>query len=497
MKISLLALVSTVAAVPQYGYGHSKFHSLKPSATEGYGYETAYGHSHSAYGTGKPYPTGGYPMGRNSTRVPHPTGGYAEGTTTIDVTSTSTKTIVKTVHVSPSPAPGNYETSVAAVVQAVSNIQYDQCGPATVTVTASEKVTVTVGDYEAASSAPAYKPSSAYVAPAQSSAYVAVPPSAAAAPSSKPAEGGYSAPAPKPVEPTSSKMVVPVYTSAAPKPVEPTSSKVVVPVYTSAAPSAKPTPSAPATGSYSGTKRGLAYNDASLIKDLGGKYGFAWNWGQTEGNDLGSIMYIPTMHKPSDSTPEAWLANVDKAVKKGSTAVMGFNECDISTQCAMSPADACAAWKQYMNPIKAKYPQVTILGPSVSNSGAESQGLDWLTQFHSVCPDAIVDATNIHFYSIYQDKTNTQYSTTIERLQTQVETAAKNYGKKVWLTEYGLNPGSATADQAATFLQESLTYLDNAPEVQGYSYFMVGTDQSQYQLCEAGAASPLGKIYSS
>jgi len=345
-----------------------------------------------------------------------------------------------------------------------------------VTVTATEAVTVTVEGYGAPSSAPAYKPSSAYVAPPQSSAYVAAPPSSAAAASSKPAQGGY--------------------TASAPKPVEPTSSKVVVPVYSSAAPSAAPSPSAPATGSYSGTKRGLAYSDPSLIKNLGGKYGFAWNWGQVENNDLGGTMYIPTMHKPSDSTPEASLANVDKAVKKGSTAVMGFNECDLSTECGLSPADACTAWKQYMNPIKEKYPQVTIIGPSVTN-GAAPMGLDWLTQFHSVCPDAIVDATNIHFYTIYQDKTNTQYSTTMDRLQTQVETAAKNYGKKVWLTEYGLNPGSATAEQAATFLTESLTYLDNSPDVQGYSYYMVGTDQSSYELCEAGGASALGKIYAS
>jgi hypothetical protein len=73
------------------------------------------------------------------------------------------------------------------------------------------------------------------------------------------------------------------------------------------------------------------------------------------------------MHSPDKSTAEEWLANVDKAVKKGSTAVMGFNECDHADQCNMTPEAACAAWKQYMNPVKEAHPGVTIVGPSVTN----------------------------------------------------------------------------------------------------------------------------------
>ncbi|KAF5852464.1 hypothetical protein GGP41_007942 [Bipolaris sorokiniana] len=230
--------------------------------------------------------------------------------------------------------------------------------------------------------------------------------------------------------------------------------------------------------------RGLAYNNAELCSTLGSSYGFGYNWAQTENNDIGT-MFIPMMHKPSDSTAEAWLANVDKAVKKGSKAVMGFNECDIAAQCNLSPEAACSSWKEYMNPVKEAHPDVTIIGPSVSN-GQAPLGLDWLSRFHTACPDAKVDATNIHFYDVYDDKT-------IDRFTAHVKKAAETYGQKVWVTEFGLNPGSATQEQAASFLKDCMAYLDTSDDVQGYSWFMVGTGENQLNLSDG--LSPIGKVY--
>ena len=76
------------------------------------------------------------------------------------------------------------------------------------------------------------------------------------------------------------------------------------------------------------------------------------------------------MHGPSKATSQEWLANVDKAVKQGSKAVMGFNEPDHAEQANLSPAAACAAWKEYMNPIASAHPELTIIGPSVTNGPA-------------------------------------------------------------------------------------------------------------------------------
>ncbi|CAO2654275.1 Nn.00g110080.m01.CDS01 [Neocucurbitaria sp. VM-36] len=475
MKISLLALVSTVAAVPHYG-AHSKFHSLKPS--------------------GKPYPTGGWPGEYNSTAVPYPTGtgSYEDDkTTTIDETSTSTQTVYSTIYVKPSSAAGDYEASGVAA-ENVPTSGTGQCGPATVTVTASEKVTITVtpgGGYDAPSSAYTPAPESSAVpveskADSSSASYVIVSETPAAEKPSTTKAAEYPAETPEAATTTSSKVEQYAASSAyvAPslaqkEPVAYSSAAAVSSTASSAAPSST-------GGSYSGSKRGLAYNDAELCSSFGSKFGFGYNWGQVENNDIGT-QFIPLMHGPSKSTAEEWLANVDKAVKKGSTAVMGFNECDHAEQCNLSPEAACSAWTSYMNPVKSKYPEVTIIGPSVTN-GAAPMGLDWLSRFHTACPGASVDATNIHFYDIYE-------SATIDRFKAQVEKAAEIYGKKVWITEFGLNPGSASEEQAASFLKEAMAYLDSSDKVQGYSWFMVGSGENQ--LNSGTGLSAVGEVYAS
>jgi hypothetical protein len=460
----LLALAGSVAAVPHFQ--HHKFH-------------------HRAA-----YPVGGWGGASNGT-APAGTGTavYGEPTTTMATTSTSTETLYSTVFVKPSLYPAAHEANVADVSSS------GVCG-GTVTVTAKEKVTVTVtpgggaaasptttpagNGYGAPSSAPAAEYPASKPQPASSSkpAEYAAPskPAEYAAPS-KPAEyPAASKPAEYPAEtPSSAAPSKPAETPAYSVPATPASSS-------SAAPSST---SGPGLGNmFTGAKRGLAYNNAELCSSFGSNFGFAYNWAQSESNDVGT-MFIPMMHKPSDSTAESWLANVDKAVKKGSTAVMGFNECDIAAQCNMSPEAACSAWKEYMNPAKEAHPDLTIIGPSVSN-GQAPLGLDWLSRFHDSCPDATVDATNIHFYDIYDDKT-------IDRFTAHVKQAAKLYGKKVWVTEFGLNPGSATQEQAASFLKDCMAYLDTSDDVQGYSWFMVGTGENQLNL--ADGLSPVGKVY--
>ncbi|KAF2022629.1 hypothetical protein EK21DRAFT_119556 [Setomelanomma holmii] len=211
-----------------------------------------------------------------------------------------------------------------------------------------------------------------------------------------------------------------------------------------------------------------------------------YNWGQFEDRET-TAKFIPMIHSPAKSAADEWLSNVEKAVMDGSQAVMGFNECDHAQQCNLSREAACVAWKQYMNPIKTRHPRITIVGPSVTN-GPAPMGLNWLSRFHAICPDAIVDATNIHFYDIFDE-------TTIDRFKAQVQHAATAYGKKVWVTEFGLNPGAATPTQAARFLEDCMAYLEDSNDVQGYSWFMVGTGENQ--LNPGSELSSLGQLYAS
>lgn len=453
-KLSLLALVGAAAAHPSYG-GHSKFHS-KPAA-----------------GTGKPYPTGGWSGNYNSTQVPAGTAPYDQDkTSTVDITSTSTTTIYTTIYGTP---------AQSAVVENVSSKPAGQCGPATVTVTATEKATVTVTP-GASSPYSSGVVSSTVVLPSSkageydASSYIVVSSTPAAETSSKPVVATSSKA--EEYEASTPSASLPAITSVAQKDY----STAVASSTAAASSSAAPKPSGAPT--YSGTKRGLAYNDGELCSSFGSNFGFAYNWAQTESKDVGAP-FVPMMHKLSDSTAEAWLANVDKAVKAGSKAVMGFNEPDHTDQANLSPEAACAGWKEYMNPIASSHPDITILGPSVTN-GPAPMGLDWLTRFHEGCPDAIVHATNIHFYDIYEEAT-------FDRFKAQVEKAAADYGKPVWITEFGLNPGSASEEQAATFLKQAMEYCDSSDKVQGYSWFMVGTGENQ--LNTASGLSTLGQVY--
>jgi endo-1,4-beta-mannosidase len=115
-------------------------------------------------------------------------------------------------------------------------------------------------------------------------------------------------------------------------------------------------------------------------------------------------------------------------------------------------------------------------------------GLNWLSQFKDACADATIDATNIHFYDDYD-------SDVINRFKTQVEKAAEIYGQKVWVTEFGLNTGTATEEQAASFLKDAMDYLDGSDHVQGYSWFMVGS--GEYQLNSGDGLSAIGQVYAS
>ncbi|RMZ72018.1 glycoside hydrolase family [Pyrenophora seminiperda CCB06] len=453
---SLLALASVAAAVPHFQ--HNKFHHRAAYPTGGWG---AYNSSAVAAGTGAP-------------------------TTTIDKTSTSTQTLYSTVYLHGS---SSVESVDAAAVPTGLTGSSAGCGPNVVT----EKVTVTVtpgaGTPAPKPSAPVVESSSSPAAPAtpvaekstSAAGYPAVPPAATPV---KESPAPSSTPIKTPVaEKSSSAAGYPAQTPVASA--TSTASATQKPATSSAASSsAAPSPSAGTGNSYSGTKRGLAYNDAELCSTFGSKFGFGYNWGQVESNDIGTA-FIPMMHGPDKSSAEEWLANVDKAVKKGSKAVMGFNECDIAAQCNLSPEAACSAWKTYMNPIKSAHPDVTIIGPSVSN-GQAPLGLDWLSRFQSACSDASVDAANIHFYDQYD-------STVFDRFKSHVEQAAKQTGMKVWITEFGLNPGTASETQAVEFLSQCMEYLDASPVVQGYSWFMVGSGENQ--LNANGGLSAVGKVY--
>jgi hypothetical protein len=482
MKLSVLALVGAAAAVPQYNVG---------------GHGHGHGHAHSKHftpsaGNSAPYPTGGW-GGYNATTpsaVPQGTGSSSkpagEETTATDSDYTITSTTTRTVYLT------QYPSSAAPTAVGAMDVSSDAavCGGQTVYVTETNRVTVTVPAAGASSSAAPQAPSSAAYEAAKPSEAAAEKPSYApkpssAAPVASAPEASYEAAssfvlASSEAEKTTSAAAVPASTSAA---YVTSAAPVSSAKESSAAPSSTSTPS---TG-YSGGKRGLAYrwDGAADCKSFeGNNFAFVWNWEADTKGDIGSFAgsFIPTLRTLANAGE--WKQKAQAAIDAGSKVLFGLNEPDIASQANLDVASLCTAWKDNMNDF---YGKATIVGPSVSSSQNEGQGLSYLSQFVEQCPEAKFDDINIHWYG--------PATAGFEAFKSHYEDASSKFpGKKIWVTEFGLT--GATEDESADFLKSTQEYLDGQATCAGYSYFAVGNwDPAANLIGTASALTKAGKVY--
>lgn len=266
---------------------------------------------------------------------------------------------------------------------------------------------------------------------------------AAAAPATTSSSSVYVAPAP-------------VTTSS----VESTSTAAAATTSSSAVASSTSSASQSTTSATSGSKRGLAYNTASLTSAFS-KASWAYNWGNLAGTGLSSSLEYVPMLWGMGSHLDGWAANVKTSLAAGSKHILAFNEPDMTTQASLSPS---AAAQGYKDNIQTYASQASLGAPAITNSETAGEGLDWLTQFMDACTDCTINFVPIHWYDnapgdVDYFKNHTQ----------KVYDAVK---KPIWITEFGLNVG-ATADQQAEFLKEVLPWLEETSYVERYAYFGV------------------------
>ena len=219
----------------------------------------------------------------------------------------------------------------------------------------------------------------------------------------------------------------------------------------------------PSTGS-SGLKRGLAYNDPSLLSGFvgsGSKVSWAYNWGQT--NDMKvNVEFVPMLWAPNNDHVPTWNANANKAIASGSKCLLSFNEPDNAGQANISPGVAKDGHIKYLNPFQG---QARIGAPAITNSAQDGQGISWLKQFISVCAgQCAIDFVPVHWY-------NTASTDDFFNHLRAVHAAVPD--KPVWITEFA--PFGSDAE-INTFLATVVHTLDNDPDfafVERYSYFMV------------------------
>jgi hypothetical protein len=277
-----------------------------------------------------------------------------------------------------------------------------------------------------------------------------------------------STPAPVPTTSPKAAAVVPATT---PPVVVPTT---LVPVTTST-----PAPiSIPAgTTASSSAKRGLAFNDVSLLSGFAGSKAISWayNWGNSATVPSG-WEFVPLLWGLSSTFTSGWNAAATKAIAAGSTHLMCFNEPDLGSQSNLSPAAAAAGYKTYMMPFAGK---AQLGSPAVTNGGSP-MGLTWLGNFLTACTGCQVDFVCIHWY-------NGGDAAAFMAYIDQAYTAGGN--RPLWITEFQ-GEGDAAAQNA--FLETVLPQLDASPKVARYAYFMA----SDGNLLSSGTSlSTLGNTF--
>lgn len=321
----------------------------------------------------------------------------------------------------------------------------------------------------------------------------APPPPPPATPTPAPAPSSAPAPA-RPVEepPAPKPTTMVTATKPAPSPANPiesiaTEAGAVVSSVVSeiAQPSAAPS-STPAKGGSSNTgRRGLAYNDASLVKTVLGmsnKFSWVYNWGSTNGGLDAPITFYPTLWGPQDQHTQGWAKHAQDAIDAGADALMSFNECDNSGQCNTAADVAAAKHKELMGPFAGK---ARILAPAITSSQEPGQGIQWLEAFEKACgSDCPYDAVNAHWYGPGGEAGADEFLGHIVK----VHEAAN--GRPVWVTEF-----AATDGDMAAFMKHALDELDNNPKynfVEKYAYFYLATGS----LMETTTSlSSIGNIY--
>lgn len=462
--MSVLAFATAAFAVPfaghGHGHGHSKYHNNKPSGFSAYPYPSANG-------------TGLYPTGT----------GLATGAAVAPASETAVVSDVVTDVVS------EYETTTA-VATTYADASTTCTSDVTVTTTVQKTVTVTPG---AASSSEIASSSSSEAAPVESSiessapAYSGAPTSystkaEAVTLASESAPAAYSSPAPSSsassyVEESSSAASPTMTYSAAGK----GNIGINIGYGSSSSSSAAPSStSSSSSGSGKTGKRGVAYNDAKLTDCLVSSPEVSWgyNWGSSSSGLSDSVKFIPTLWGPKSEFTNDWSKNAQSAIESGSTHLFSFNEPDLGEQANLSPSEAAAAYKEYMEPFAGK---AKLCAPSVTNGGG-SMGLSWLSSFLESCSDCTIDCINIHWYDSAE---NSEYFK--KHVSDAADTAP---GKQIFVSEFA---ATGSDDQISTFLEDVMPWMDSNDDVGGYAYFMAG----EGKLVSGSEQSAIGKVFAS
>ncbi|KAL2810818.1 hypothetical protein BJX63DRAFT_400980 [Aspergillus granulosus] len=214
------------------------------------------------------------------------------------------------------------------------------------------------------------------------------------------------------------------------------------------------------------TKRGAAYNDASLVQTLStnGIVSWAYDWNMyTMGNLPSEVEFVPMLWGAKMFSE--WFAAIQTLLDSGCSYILGFNEPDMSSQAAMSSSEAAGYYRQYITPYSDK---AKLVSPAVTNGVGDDMGLTWARNFLDACTDCGISALAVHWYGDSADD--------FKAFVNKATALAAEYSlEETWVTEFALNSdlsGTGGTQTSADFLGEVLPWLDEQTAVSRYAYFM-------------------------
>jgi hypothetical protein len=238
----------------------------------------------------------------------------------------------------------------------------------------------------------------------------------------------------------------------------------------------------PSSGSKNSNKRGLAYNDASLLKGFtgpGSKAGWCYNWDQKPGSIPSGLEYVPMLHDFRSDKVSSWVSNANAALSAGATHLQFINEPDMSSDpsvggCDTSPQDAADGYVKHMMLFKDK---AKLGSPAVSNGvkqpGTEKPaGIPYLNEFFKACSSCHFDFVPLHWYGTDPSDLKKHIQDVRDAVK-DVKSVAKNSAGEpsLWITEFGLNGGNP--ESISGFLENVMPWLDGQDFVERYAYQFV------------------------
>ncbi|EST09733.1 Glycosyl hydrolase [Kalmanozyma brasiliensis GHG001] len=204
--------------------------------------------------------------------------------------------------------------------------------------------------------------------------------------------------------------------------------------------------------------RGLAWGTNNNWGPSVAKGLIEWYWHWQDGPNSrfnGKLEFVPCFWGPKYYSQ--WNQRKQEMNQNVPSALLGFNEPDISGQSNLDPTTAANLWMKEIQPWKKR--GVRLGSPQIVYNQ------DWLGSFMNICrrKGCTVDFIAIHWYGSWND---------LAGLQRYVRQVRARFNLPIWITEYGVTSSSGGSQrQIKQFHMDATNWLNSQSYIERTSNF--------------------------